>query len=190
TGFIIASEVHSDNWELLYRFRDAGFGLANHTWSHANLNRVTAKEYINEIHKADALLLPLLTQPKYFRYPYLAMGTGDKQAEIRHYLAKEHYQIAPITTDSKDFIFNQCLFSVPELGRRNYFDELKPFYLDFIWHQTLRAQEQSRARGNPDQAQILLIHANLLNAYALPDIIKMYKQRGYTFISLNKALNP
>ena len=38
TGFIIASEVRKDNWEMLRKFRDAGFGLGNHTFSHANLN--------------------------------------------------------------------------------------------------------------------------------------------------------
>lgn len=41
---------------------------------------------------------------------------------------------------------------------------------------------------NPEQSQILLIHANLLNAYVLPDIINLYKQNGYEFVSLENAL--
>lgn len=77
---------------------------------------------------------------------------------------------------------------MPELGRRAYLDELKPFYLDFIWQQTLKAEEHTQYHHNPDQAQILLIHANLLNAYVLPDIINLYKQNGYKFVSLEDAL--
>jgi peptidoglycan-N-acetylglucosamine deacetylase len=189
TGFIIASEVRNNNWDMLHKFRDAGFGLGNHTFSHANLNRLTVEEYIQEIKKADSLLTPVMTKPKYFRYPYLAMSNGSKRDQILCYLAKRHYQVAPITVDSKDFAFNQRLLAVPELKRREYLNELKPFYLDFIWQQTLKAEDHNQYHHNTDQAQILLIHANLLNAYVLPDIINLYKEQGYEFVTLKEALS-
>lgn len=188
TGFIIAREVRPDNWQALHRFRDAGFGLGNHTYSHANLNQLQTDAYIEEIQQADTILAPVLTSPKYFRYPYLAMGNGAKKNDILCYLAQKHYEIAPITIDSKDFVFNQRLLSVPEIGRRAYLEELKPFYLDFIWQQTLKAESQNKTSRQPEQAQILLIHANLLNAYVLPDIIRLYKAQGYTFVNLHQAL--
>lgn len=189
TGFIIASEVRDNSWEMLNKFRDAGFGLGNHTLTHANLNTVKTQHYIHEIGAADHILLPVLTKPKYFRYPYLAMSSGVKKDTILCYLTKKHYQVAPITVDSKDFLFNQRLLSVPEANRRTFFNELKPFYLDFIWQQTLKAEEYNQIHHQEDQAQILLIHANLLNAYVLPDIIQMYKQKGYAFVNLPDALS-
>lgn len=187
-GFIIGGEVRKDNWEILQKFRDAGFALGNHTFSHANLNKLQPEDYIADIRKADKKLKPVLTEPKYFRYPYLAMSSGDKRNKILCYLAKKNYQVAPITIDSKDFVFNQRLLSVPEIDRRAYLSEMKPFYLDFIWQQTLKAEEHSQYHHNPEQGQILLIHANLLNAYVLPDIINMYKEQGYEFVSLDSAL--
>ena len=36
--------------------------------------------------------------------------------------------------------------------------------------------------------QVLLIHANLLNAEALPDLLEMFRRRGYRFVSLAEAL--
>ncbi|CAM3091986.1 polysaccharide deacetylase family protein [Legionella anisa] len=188
TGFIIASEVRKNNWEILHKFRDAGFGLGNHTLTHANLNKMDTEGYIEEIQEADNILLPVLTEPKYFRYPYLAMSSGRKKEDILCYLAQKNYHVAPITIDSKDFVFNQRLLSVPEIKRRAYLEELKPFYLDFIWQQTLRAEEHNQFHQNTDQSQILLIHANLLNAYVLPDIINLYKQNGYEFVNLEEAL--
>lgn len=188
TGFIIGSEVRNDNWEILRKFRDAGLGLGNHTFTHINLNKVETKAYINDIKQADQLLLPVLTEPKYFRYPYLAMSSGEKRNKILCYLSKKNYHVAPITIDSKDFFFNQRLLSVPEVNRRHYLDELKPFYLDFIAQQTVQAEEHSHYNKKTDQAQILLIHANLLNAYVLPDIIRLYQEQGYTFVSLEDAL--
>lgn len=184
TGFIIAREVRQENWATLKKFRDAGLGLGNHTYSHANLNKLKTKEYINDIKKADELLMPVMTEPKYFRYPYLAMSSGTKKDKILCYLAENNYQIAPITIDSKDFAFNQRLLSVPEMERREYLKELKPFYIDFIWQQTVKA-EQNKSQ----HSQILLIHANLLNAYVLPDIINLYKAKGYTFVNLQEALD-
>lgn len=188
TGFVIAREVEPNNWSVLQKFHDAGFGLGNHTFSHQNLNRVPTQTYIQEIDSADKILTPLLTEPKFFRYPYLAMSQGQKKEEVLHYLSSKNYQIAPITVDSKDFMFNQLLLGVPEKARRQFLELLKPSYLDFIWQQTLKAEEQNRQAHKTSRAQILLIHSNLLNAYVLPDIINLFKQNGYNFVRLEEAL--
>lgn len=188
TGFIIAREVNAQTLQMLMKLHDAGIGLGNHTLSHTNLNRVNAEEYIQEIETADKILSPVLTRPKYFRYPYLVTGAGEKKERISQYLAERHYQVAPISIDSKDFVFNQLLLAVPEKERRHFLTVLKPCYLDFIWQQTLKAEEHHREAHKEDQAQILLIHANLLNAYVLPDIISLYRENGFDFVSLEQAL--
>ena len=190
TGFIIAREVNQHTLQALRKFHNAGLGLGNHTLSHANLNKMTTDAYIHEIEAADKILSPILTEPKYFRYPYLVMGEGHKKNSIMQYLLSKNYQVAPISIDSKDFIFNQLLLSVPQNERRSFLAVLKPCYLEFIWQQTLKAEEHNRYNHKPDQAQILLIHANLLNAYVLPDIINLYKQNGFNFVSLEYALKP
>lgn len=190
TGFIIAGEVRADNWPMLQKFRDSGFGLGNHTLTHANLNKMTVEAYIQEIQKSDKILSSVLTKPKYFRFPYLVEGQGSKKEKIMHYLFSKNYRIAPITIDSKDFIFNQLLLSVPEKERRFFLNVLKPCYIDFIWEQTKKAEEQQASGKKPQPPQILLIHANLLNAYVLPDIIQMYRENGYAFVSLKQALRP
>lgn len=188
TGFIIAKEVNASNLPMLQKLHDAGIGLGNHTLSHANLNKLNSKAYIQEIASADKILSPVLTTPKYFRYPYMVMGKGAKKTEVMDYLSSQNYQVAPITIDSKDFMFNQLLLQVSQNERRHFLHILKRCYLDFIWQQTLKAEEQSRLARKPEQAQILLIHANLLNAYVLPDIIALYRQNGFNFVSLAEAL--
>ena len=188
TGFIIAREVTPQNLPVLRKFHDAGLGLGNHTLSHANLNKMGPDAYIRDIDAADKILSPVLTEPKYFRYPYLVMGDGAKKNKVMQYLDSKNYQIAPISIDSKDFMFNQLLLAVPERERRQFLAVLKPCYLNFIWQQTLKAEENTHSARKDDQAQILLIHANLLNAYVLPDIIALFKEKGFSFISLEDAL--
>lgn len=189
TGFVIAGNIRPENVPILQEFRNAGLGLGNHTLTHANANMMSTDAYIQQIDSADKLLQPLLSNPHYFRYPYLATGQGEKKNSIRAYLASKHYQIAPITIDSKDFVFNQLLLSVAESERRHFLTVLRPCYLDFIWQQTLLAENFNRQNPKANKNQILLIHANLLNAYVLPDIINLYKQHGFNFISLSAALN-
>lgn len=187
-GFVIGGAIEKDQMAFLEEFRDAGLMLGNHTYSHWNLNRKTAEAYIADIDRADKILAPLMTTPKYFRYPYLAEGNKDSKPKVLAYLAEHGYTVAPVTIDSKDFRFNEQLYKVPFRSRVAYIMKFKPTYLAYIWKQTLAAEK--KANGMPVK-QILLIHANLLNSYALPDIIEMYKKNGYTFISLTDALkNP
>lgn len=188
TGFVIAGSIEKGQWEFLEKFRDAGFLIGNHTYTHGNLNHMSADKYIADIDRADKKLEPLFTDPKYFRYPYLAEGNKQTKQKVQEYLAEHHYVIAPVTIDSQDFRFNERLYKVPYRTREEYVKKLKPQYLAYIWKQTLNAEK--RARGNAGR-QILLIHSNVLNSYVLGDIIDMYKKNGYTFITLTEALeNP
>jgi len=188
TGFVIAGAIEKGQMAFLKEFVDAGLGLGNHTYSHRNLNRMSSDAYIADVDKADKILTPLMTTPKYFRYPYLAEGTKETKPKVLAYLTEHGYTIAPVTIDSKDFQFNERLYKVPFRSRVDYIMKFKPTYLAFIWKQTLAAEK--RAKGKPVK-QILLIHANLLNSYLLGDVIEMYKKNGYTFISLAEALkNP
>lgn len=188
TGFVIGGAIEKGQWDFLEKFHNAGFIIGNHTYSHRNLNQTNADKYIADIDRADKVLTPLFTEQKYFRYPYLAEGNKESKQKVRDYLTAHHYVIAPVTIDSKDFRFNEQLYKVPYRTRENYIKRLKPQYLSYIWKETLRAEK--RANGQAVK-QILLIHANCLNSYLLGDIIQMYKENGYKFITLKEALeNP
>ena len=188
TGFVIAGAIEKGQWAFIENFRNAGFAVGNHTYSHYNLNQMSAEKYIADLDRADKRLAPLLTEPKYFRYPYLAEGNSKTKPRVLAYLADHDYQVAPVTIDSKDFQFNEELYKVPYRTRESYIHTIKPRYLAYIWKQTLRAEKRA---GNEPVKQILLIHANLLNSYLLGDVIQLYKNNGYTFITLTEALkNP
>ncbi|WP_133131376.1 polysaccharide deacetylase family protein [Legionella yabuuchiae] len=186
TGFVVAGTIEKDQWELLEEFKNAGLTIGNHTYSHINLNRSSAERYINDIAKADQVLAPLMTGPKYFRYPYLAEGKGETKEAVLNFLTENQYIVAPVTIDSKDFKFNAALLAIHWRNRDKHVNRIKNQYLNYIWRQTLRAEK--KANGKPVK-QILLIHANLLNSHVMGDIIQMYKDQGYKFITLTEALS-
>lgn len=188
TGFAIGGAIAKNEWEFLETFRNQGFTLGNHTYTHKSLNGMSAEKYIADIEKADVKLTPVMSQPKYFRYPYLAEGTGEKKHQVQEWLAEHQYTIAPVTIDSKDYEFNAQFYRIPYSKRPANLPQFKKRYLAYIWKQTLRAEERSKKAGGQPVKQILLIHANLLNSLCLGDIIEMYKNNGYKFITLDEAL--
>ena len=188
TGFAIGGAVAKNEWDLLETFRNQGFNLGNHTYTHLNLNTMNTDKYIADIDKADKVLTPVMTEPKYFRYPYLAEGKGEKKNKVREYLEAHNYTIAPVTIDSKDYEFNARFYRIAYRNRAKSIGAFKKGYLAYIWKQTLRAEKNAhKVEGQPVK-QILLLHANLLNSLCLEDIIALYRQNGYKFITLDEAL--
>ncbi len=188
TGFVIGGAIAKNEWEFLEAFRNQGFNLGNHTYTHRSLNSESADKYIADIERADTRLTPIMTEPKYFRYPYLAEGKGEKKQKVLDYLNEHHYTIAPVTIDSKDYEFNAQFYRIPYRQRAQKLDQFKRRYLAFIWQQTLKAEKRAKKTEGQPVKQILLIHANLLNSLCLGDIIELYKKNGYKFISLDEAL--
>src|SRR6185436_18030321 len=64
---------------VLVDWLDAGFDLANHTYSHPSLNRVPLWQFQDEVVRGEAIMRPLIEQRgrklEWFRYPYLHSGT-------------------------------------------------------------------------------------------------------------------
>ena len=187
TGFVIAGNIENGQWEILEQLQQAGFTLGNHTYSHGDLNTMRSKQYIDDIDKADKILAPLMSSPKFFRYPFLAEGRGEKRQEVLSYLTANNYVVAPVTIDSKDFLFNARLYAPHHLRMKNL-SRIKQQYLAYIWSETLKAEKRAKQYNDKPVRQILLIHLNLLNSYCMRDVIELYKRNGYRFISLAEAL--
>lgn len=188
TGFVIGGAVAKNEWDLLETFRNQGFALGNHTYTHEGLGGMAADKYIADIERADKVLAPVMTEPKYFRYPYLSEGKGAKKQKVLDYLAERQYTVAPVTIDSKDYEFNAQLYRIPYRKRAQNINQFKKRYLAYIWKQTVAAEQRTKKVNGQPAKQILLIHANLLNSYCLADILELYKKNGYKFISLADAL--
>jgi len=185
TGFVIAGSIAKGQWQLLEAFLQQGLILGNHTYSHLNLGQTSAEKYIENIDKADKKLAPLMSTPKYFRYPYLSEGQGEKKQAVLDYLKAHGYVVAPVTVDSKDYEFNEQYLRINWRTRAGHLSSIKNQYFNYVWRQTEKAEKNLQSNSHP---LILLVHANVLNSLCLEDLIKLYKTHGYRFIPLSDAV--
>lgn len=189
-GFVNAGRTELAPLELrgiLDLWLDAGAELGNHTYSHADLNTVPVAEYQQEILKGEpALLSALQTRGKkleFFRYPMLHAGPApETRRAIERFLAAHHYRNAPVTLDNSDY-----MFAVAYLNRKLTARVLREYvpYLESVVAFFERRSVEVAGREFP---QIMLLHASELNSQMLPEILGMFRRRGYRFISLDAAL--
>ncbi len=80
---------------MLKDWRDAGFFLGNHTWSHMNLNTSSLADWQADLLKNEPTLEQYAgnTDWHWLRYPFLAEGdTPEKRADTRKFLAAHGIQ--------------------------------------------------------------------------------------------------
>ena len=190
TGFVHPGRTElaaPDLRRILDLWLDTGADLGNHTWSHADLNRTTVADYEQDILKAEAALLPVVAargkKLEFFRYPMLHTGpTAETKRAIAEFLAAHCYRNAPVTFDNSDYLF-AAAYVRPEL-RARVMQEYVP-YLESVVAFFERRSVEVVGREFP---QIMLLHASELNSRMMPDILGMFRRRGYRFVALGEAL--
>jgi peptidoglycan/xylan/chitin deacetylase (PgdA/CDA1 family) len=172
---------------LLDLWLDAGADLGNHTYSHSDVNSVPLADYTADVAKGEPMLRAALSARgrslRYFRHPYLHAGpTPEIKAGLQRFLHAAGYRVAPVTLDNSDYMY-AALFTRPELRTRARAEYLP--YMESVVEFFERRSVEVAGREFP---QILLLHANALNADAMPDLLDMFRRRGYGFVSLELAL--
>jgi len=172
---------------LLDLWLDAGAELGNHTYSHPDLNNVALADYTADVVKGEPILRAALEARgrglRYFRHPFLHAGpTAEVKSGLQAFLDGHGYRVAPVTLDNSDYMY-AALYTRPEHRERVRREYL--LYMESIVEFFERRAIDVAGREFP---QILLIHDNQLNSDVMPELLDMFRRRGYRFVSLDEAL--
>ncbi len=199
TGLVVESRVcerlrPSLLAALLTRWLDAGLELGNHTASHPDLNTTPPEAYQQDIVRGERALRPLLTargqELRYFRYPQLHTGTSiEAKREVERFLAQRGYTIAPVTVDNQEWVFAAVYARAMERGDSATARRVADAFLAHMEESLRFYEELSMSVLGYEVPQILLLHANLLNADRLAPLVEMLGRRGYGFVTLEEALD-
>jgi peptidoglycan/xylan/chitin deacetylase (PgdA/CDA1 family) len=173
--------------QILDLWLDAGADLGNHSHSHLNINRVPLDEYTADIVKGEAVLRAALSargeELRFFRHPFLFTGpTLEIKKEMQSFLDRQGYRVAPVTLDNADYQF-ATLYT-----RQQYRDRVRSEYVPYMESVVEFFERRSVEVVGREFPQVLLLHVNDLNADLMPDLLAMFRRRGYSFVTLDQAL--
>ena len=173
---------------------DYGFELGNHTYSHASLNRVGLKAWEDDVIQGESVTTLLLAEHKmkmrYFRHPYLDTGRDlQTRREADAFLTARGYHIAPITLDAWDWAYAAVYEDAKRRGDTAAQDELAKSYLAYSDASFAYSEQLSKQIVGYEPKQIILLHANQLEADHIGELLDLFRKRGYRFITLEDALN-
>jgi peptidoglycan/xylan/chitin deacetylase (PgdA/CDA1 family) len=194
-GFVIAERCKQlsveQKREILQLWLDAGVELGNHTWSHPDFNSTTLEEYGKQILATDDYLRNTihLSKLSYFRAPYLHDGaTPESRKQLRSFLAQHGYQEAPVTLDNNEWIFAAAYNRALNRNDMVLAESIEKAYIPYMESTVAFFEKRSVEVLGRECPQVLLIHANSLNAKTMGPLLQMFRERGYTFITLEQAL--
>src|SRR5215475_9309788 len=191
-GFINAGklEAHPEDLAVLKLWREAGQPLANHTYTHMNLNENPAALFEENVQRNEPALKSLMPSGDWhwFRYPYLNEGdTLEKRREARRYLQANHYRIAQVTLDFEDYAWNGAYARCADKKDEKSVAWLRESYLATAAEYMALGRKLSQEIFHRDIKYVLLMHVGAFDAEMLPRLLEQMKRQGFRFVSLEEA---
>lgn len=192
-GFVVESKLVNQGRDNLNLWLDAGFGLGNHTFSHPSLNAVGPERFTADILAGEketrALLAARDQKLRYFRFPMLQRGNSlQAKNAVADFLESNGYTIAPVSIDNQEWVFAGAYDKALARQDSEMMERIGDAYVDYMETVFEFFEENSLALLGYEPKQILLIHANALNADYIDELAAMLKARNYSFISLEEAM--
>lgn len=173
---------------LLARWNSAGHIIANHTYSHININDSSEAQYEQDALKNENLLSAYSNFKKLFRFPFLKEGdTQEKRDEFRKFLHEHGYENGSVTIDASDWYISMRLEARLAQNPNADITPYRNYYLQHIWSRAQYYDGLAVELLGRSPNHTLLVHHNLLNALFLGDLIQMFKDKGWNVINAEDA---
>ena len=187
-GFQLDREPGSE--AALSAWTEAGYPLGNHTFSHRNLNQMSAAEFDADLARNEETLRRFGGGElrRWLRFPYLAEGNDPaKRDSVRAAVARRGYRIAAVTMDYSDWQWNEAYARCAAPGHEAGLAALETAYLDNVRESAHRARTLSRTLYGRDIPYVLLTHVGAFNARTMPRVLEVYRAEGFRFSTLEAA---
>ena len=125
--------------------------------------------------------------------PLPAWAEVRDRSGLAAFLAEHGYRVAPVTVDNGEWVFAFAYANVldgqPDTpARASTLERLRRGYVPYMLAKLDYYERQSVALLGHALPQVLLLHANELNAAAYVDLVEGIRRRGYRFVALEEAM--
>lgn len=177
--------------ETLGRWKQIGAIVGNHSTTHPDFNSTPIDGYMADIARAQQMIEAAVgPHDRWFRAPLLHTGNDSRKKEaLSRYLAANGYRVAPVTVDNQEWVYAAVYARARSRGDEEFVSRLTHAYLQHLEEAVGYYERLSVDVFGREIPQILLLHANRLNAEQLHQVVDMLSRRGYGFVSIPQALS-
>lgn len=189
----VNDELRPERVRLLEAWAEAGLELGNHSFSHPDLHSTPLEAYERDVLRGEQVTRRILEAsgraPRFFRHPFLHTGrTLETRSTFEAFLDAHGYRVAPVTIDNQEWIFARAYDHALAREDGALAGRIREAYLDYMDRVFGYYETQSVAILGYEMPQILLVHANRLNADEIDELVALVRARGYTIVPLETAL--
>ena len=191
-GFVNARWLESDpsTAQVLQLWRDAGFPLGNHTFTHMDPNTNPVDAWEKDLQADEPTLQKFMGDQdwRWLRYPYLHEGDSlEKHKAISAFLKDHEYKVAQVTLSFGDYNYNdpsaRCLAKNDQKG----IEQLKQSYLDGAKEQLTDGPKLANLIYGHDIKHVMLLHIGGFETVMLPKLLELLQQNGWKLVTLQDA---
>jgi peptidoglycan/xylan/chitin deacetylase (PgdA/CDA1 family) len=186
--FVTRTGTDEKRNDLIRQWGAAGHQIGNHTATHPNFEEISLADFEREFRACDNAIRNMPGFTRRFRFPYLKEGnTVEKRDGFSTFLDSNGYKPGPVSVDASDWYYSKRLRD--RLAKEPNADRL-PYRDAYLRHLYERAQYYdglSRTVLGRSVAHVLLLHHNLINALFLRDVVRMFRDKGWTIIDSETA---
>lgn len=178
---------------LLEKWVEMGFELGNHTYSHPDLHEASLADYQADVLRGEVITRPILARAgrplRFFRHPFLHTGMDrEVRTTFESFLHTHGYRVAPVTIDNHEWIFARAYDHARLRGDEALMQRIRRAFLAYFDEVFAYYERRSTEVLGYEVPQILLLHANKLNADVVQQFIDLLAGRGYEFVSIDEAM--
>jgi peptidoglycan/xylan/chitin deacetylase (PgdA/CDA1 family) len=175
---------------VLRAWGEAGHLLANHSYSHWDLNKsgVTLETYEADFLREEALIQDLPGFTKRYRYPFLRAGNTEAKRDGFYAFLRAHGEaIGHVSIDTADWLLDERLRRRLEKEPKADLAPYRELYLKHLWACARFYDAWSQEVFGRQIPHVLLLHCRLLNGLFLGDVIDFFRAKGWTWIDPETA---
>jgi len=196
TAFVIEKKVqdigNAPSIEILTQWVRRGHDLGNHSYSHADFDEMNVEQAEREIVLGGKSITEVLKSfgktPHYFRFPM--NHTGDTRAKhdaAGAFLAQHGYTLATSTIENEDYVFNATYLRMLARKDTESAKRLRSEYLAYTKAEIDFYRALNTQVFGYEPPQVMLLHANRLNAEMLEAVLRLFEEEHYSFVKLDRA---
>jgi peptidoglycan/xylan/chitin deacetylase (PgdA/CDA1 family) len=193
TGFVIQKGAESASGiGILKAWIELGFDLGNHTYSHPDINVLSIEQIEQEIVRGESAVGPLMKEAgkklTFFRFPMNHTGdTKAKHDEIAAFLKQRGYRAATCTIDTSDYLFNDAYVRMLANNDSAAVEKLRGEYLAYTNTEIDYYAALNKQVLGYEPPEVMLLHDNRLNADVIEQVLRLFEEKRYGFVSLDEA---